>query len=52
MQEQKEHYVQVCQNLQNKYMSEGNSFLHGIITGGKMWGHHYEMKTKQQSMKR
>ena len=35
-QEQKEHHMQVCQDLLNQYQTEGNSFLAHIITGGKM----------------
>ena len=31
-QEQKEHHMQVCQDLLNQYEAEGDSFLNHIIT--------------------
>ena len=43
IQEQKEHCMQVCQDLLDQYMAEGDSFLDRIITGEEMWYHHYEL---------
>lgn len=39
-QEQKEHQMQLFQDLLNQYRAEGNRFLDCIITSGKMWSHH------------
>ena len=47
-QEQKEHRMQVCQDLLNK--AEDDFFLDHIITSDEMWCHHYELESKQQSM--
>ena len=41
IQEQKEHSVEVCQDLLSQYNTEGDSFLDCIITGDKMWCHHW-----------
>ena len=49
-QEQKEHCVQVCQDLLNQYEAVGDSFLDHIITSDKNWCHHCEPESKQQSM--
>ena len=49
-QEHKEHRMQVCWDLLNQYEAEGDSFLDRIITGDKMWCHHYEPESKWQSM--
>ena len=46
--EQKEHHMQVCQDLLNQYEVEGDYFLDCIVTGEML--HHYELKSKQQSM--
>ena len=45
---QKEHCMQVCQDLLNKYEAEGDSFLDYIITSDNMWCHHYKLESKQQ----
>lgn len=44
MQEQKEHRLQVCQDLLNQYKAEGDSFLDHIITGDKTWCYYYKPK--------
>jgi hypothetical protein len=49
-QEHKEHRMQVCQDVLNQYEAQGDSFLDCIITGDKTWCHHYEPKSKQQSI--
>ena len=49
MQEQKEHHMQVCQDLLNKYKAEGDGFLDLIMTDNKMWCHHYMPGSKWQS---
>ena len=49
-QEHKEHRMQVCQDLLNKYEAVGDSFLDCTITGDKTWCHHYELESKRQSM--
>lgn len=49
-QEQKEHRMQVCQDLLNQYEAEGNSFLDHTINGGETWCHLYEPDSKQQSV--
>ena len=49
-QRQKEHHMQVCQDLLNQYQTESNSFLAHIITGGEMWCHHYKPESKWMSM--
>jgi hypothetical protein len=48
--EHKEHHMQVSWDLLNQIEAEGVSFLDHIITGDKMWCHHYEPESKQQSM--
>ena len=42
--EQKKLYMQVCQDLFNKYETEGNSFLDCIITGDEMLYDQYELE--------
>lgn len=50
-QEQKEHHMQVCQDLLNKKKeAEGDSFLDHVTTTDKTWCHNYEPKSLQQSM--
>ena len=49
-QEQKEHCVQVCQDLLNQYEAVGDSFLDHIITSDEMWCHYYKLESKQQSV--
>lgn len=49
--EQKEHCMQLCQDPVNQYEAEGDSLLDCIITSDKIWCHHYEPESKQQSMK-
>ena len=39
-QEQKEHCMQVCQDLLNQYETEGDSFLDCIINDDETWCHH------------
>ena len=48
-QEQKEHCMQVCQNLLNQYGAEGDSFLDHIITGDMKWCHHYKPESKHSA---
>jgi len=50
MQEQKEHCMQVWQDLLNQYEAEGDSFLDHTITGDETWSHHYELERKQHSV--
>ena len=52
IQEQKEHRMQVCQDLLNQHKAEGDSFLDRIITGEELWCHHNEPESKQQPMER
>ena len=49
-QEEKEHHMQVFQDLLNQYKAEADSFLDCIITGDKMWFHQYEPESKHQSI--
>ena len=39
-----------CIQLLQRYQSEGNAFTESIITGDESRVHHYEPKTKRQSM--
>jgi len=48
MQEQKEHNVQICWDLLNKYKAEGESFLECFITSDKTQYHHYKLESKQE----
>ncbi|WP_432652765.1 hypothetical protein [Proteus terrae] len=48
--EEKEHHMQVCQDLLNQYEAEGDSFLDHIITNDEACCHHYKPESKQQSM--
>lgn len=47
---QKEHRLQVCQDLLNQYEAEGDAFLCHIITSDETWCHRYELESKQQSV--
>jgi len=49
-QEYKEQRIQGRQDLLNQYEGEGDSFLDRIITGDKMWSHHYKPQSQRQSM--
>jgi len=49
-QEQNEHQMQVCHDLLNKYEAESDGFKDCIITGDKMRCHHYDPKSKWESM--
>ena len=49
-QEQKQHSMQLLQDLLNQHKAEGDSSLDCIFTSDKMWCHCYEMESKQQSM--
>ena len=49
-QKQKEHHIQVCQELLNKYEPEDDSFPDHIISDDEMWHFHCKSKTKWQSM--
>ena len=50
VQEQKEHWMQVCQDLLKKYEVEGNSSLDFIIINDEIWCDHYETESKWQSI--
>jgi hypothetical protein len=50
MAEMKASRVEICQQLLSHYKKEGEEFLHKIVTANKTWVHHYEPKTKHQSM--
>ena len=52
IQEQKEHHMQVCQDLLNQYHVIQETDTLSLITGDKMWYHHYKLRLKQQSMER
>ena len=39
-QEEREHFIQVCQDLLNQYKTQGDSFLDHIIMSDDRW-HHY-----------
>ena len=45
-QKEKEHHMQVFQDLLNQYKAEADSFLDCIITGVGMWCHHCELESK------
>ena len=45
-QEQKEHSMQVCQDLLYQYKAEDGSFLDRIITSDEVWCRHYEPEWK------
>ena len=49
-QEQKEHHVQVCQELLNQYEGKGDNSLHHIIISEEMWCYHNEPESKWQSV--
>ena len=44
-QEQKEHRMQICQDILNQYEDEGDSFLGHIIAGDNMWCNHCELES-------
>ena len=46
--EQRDHWVQVCTELQNTVRHDPN-FLSRVITGDKSWLYDYDPETKQQS---
>ena len=46
--EQRDHWVQVCTELQNAVRHDPN-FLSRVITGDESWLYDYDPKTKQQS---
>ena len=41
---QKEHRLQVCQDLLNQYKPEGGSFLHHIVISDETWCPHYNQE--------
>ena len=43
-QEQKEHCIQVCQDILNQNKAEGDSILDPNINGDKEWCHQYELE--------
>ena len=49
-QEQKEHRMQVFQDLLNEYGAENDSFLDHIVTSAEMQSHHYELESERHSM--
>ena len=49
-QEQKEHCVQVCQDLLNQHSAQGDSFPDPIVSADRTWCHHNETVSKQQSV--
>ncbi len=49
-QEQKDHHMQVCQDILNHYEDEGDSFLDRMVIGDKMWHHCYKPESKWWSM--
>jgi len=51
-QEQKEHCMQVCEDILNQYKAEGDSFLNLITVGDETWCHHYEPYSKRKSVER
>jgi len=50
--EQKEHRMQVCQDLLNQCEAEGDGFLGSIIPADETWRHHYKPESKWQPMER
>ena len=50
-QQENVHCMQVCQDVLNQYLADGDSSLDHIITSDEMWCHHYKLESKQQSMK-
>ena len=48
--EQKEQYMQVCQDLLNQCKDEDDSFLDHIIIGDKTWCRYQKLESKWQSM--
>ena len=48
--EMKASRLQICQQNLLRYESEGDEFLHLIVTADETWVHHYQPETKRQSM--
>jgi hypothetical protein len=48
----KEKYLDIFKGLLECYGAEGDHFLERIFTGDETWTHHYEPKSKHQSMDR
>jgi hypothetical protein len=46
----KEKHLDICKGLLDCYGAEGDHFLERIVTGNETWNHHYEPKSKHQSM--
>jgi len=46
--ENKEHHMQVSQDLLNQYKTKGDSFLDWIIVSDEAWCHHYESESNHQ----
>lgn len=45
--------VEICQQFLSHYENKGEKFLHNMVnmvTADKTWMHHYQPKTKHQSM--
>jgi len=42
--------LDVCSRHLARYCEEGDNFLQQIVTGDETWIHHYEPKSKEQSM--
>jgi len=40
----------ICSELFGHFEAEEKAFLSRIVTGDKIWAHHYELETKRQSM--
>ena len=47
--EQKTVRVQICTNLQQRLLDEGDSFLNKVITCDETWFHFFEPESKQQT---
>jgi hypothetical protein len=41
----------VSSQLVEHFAIEGSNFLHGIVTYGESWFHHFDSETKQESVK-
>ena len=48
--DQKEARMNICQDLLEHYESDGDTFLHHIVTGDETWVHQFEPESKAQSM--
>jgi hypothetical protein len=42
--------AEICQQLLSHYENEDEEFLQNIMTGDKIWVHHYKHETKCQSI--